>query len=628
MGIAKLYGQKASGTNINGIIKDYHAYAGENISAGDLVEYINGVSGQTDYGASSPVPINITTEKAGYNGISAVQLDDDRVFITYSYRSSTENLTLALGAVIVTIKGASITVGTHTVLATTAYSGNGAEAMKLDENRVFIAHPTNGSYHLSVMICTIEGSVITPASDTTVATTEYSSSKMSLAKLDDNRIFIAHSHNKDYYYLYGIVITVSGTSITTGTNTAINSSTGGTGSGMSAKLLPNGNIFIAHTYSKTTSSLYAIIVTVSGTTISKATDTQLTGAIYAGNIRTEVLSETSVFVAYSYSTTSKLNGIVCTVSGTSISAGTITEINTTSYAGYGLSTLLLPSGKILIVHSSDSSYCLSAVIVTVSGTTITLGTETLLNSVGYTGYSTSVIFLSNGSIFIAHSYSSSYNLYAQIFGIDEVNNVPTNNIVIPTYEQQVRKTTTSQFDGVAKTSGVGGNETGHKDLVSIYTLEKPIENLIVNGDFSNGVEGWTPSSKVTTTEVDGVLCMTVEGASGVHGVNATLESIIPDHIYYFSAEAKASSGVCNSMYCVIKNGGVNTTTDNIPMDNTWHKVSMLYTGKASSSDLIQLCMYNVPSNGTTYWDNVKLYDLTEYYGAGNEPTQEWCDENL
>ena len=39
---------------------------------------------------------------------------------------------------------------------------------------------------------------------------------------------------------------------------------------------------------------------------------------------------------------------------------------------------------------------------------------------------------------------------------------------------QVRKTTTSQFDGVAKTSGVGGTTTVPNDLVSIYTLEPPV----------------------------------------------------------------------------------------------------------------------------------------------------------
>ena len=37
-------------------------------------------------------------------------------------------------------------------------------------------------------------------------------------------------------------------------------------------------------------------------------------------------------------------------------------------------------------------------------------------------------------------------------------------------ETQVRKATTSDIYGVAKTSGVGGDETGHKDMVKIYTI--------------------------------------------------------------------------------------------------------------------------------------------------------------
>lgn len=42
-------------------------------------------------------------------------------------------------------------------------------------------------------------------------------------------------------------------------------------------------------------------------------------------------------------------------------------------------------------------------------------------------------------------------------------------------ETQVRKATTSDIYGVAKTSGMGGDSTGHKDIVSIYTR-------IVKGD--------------------------------------------------------------------------------------------------------------------------------------------------
>lgn len=39
------------------------------------------------------------------------------------------------------------------------------------------------------------------------------------------------------------------------------------------------------------------------------------------------------------------------------------------------------------------------------------------------------------------------------------------------YETQVKKATTFPIGGVAKTSGVGGDENGHKDQIQIYTLE-------------------------------------------------------------------------------------------------------------------------------------------------------------
>lgn len=41
MGIAKLYGQKTSGANINGVIKECQVYKGENVNPGDLVEFVD-----------------------------------------------------------------------------------------------------------------------------------------------------------------------------------------------------------------------------------------------------------------------------------------------------------------------------------------------------------------------------------------------------------------------------------------------------------------------------------------------------------------------------------------------------------------------------------------------------------
>lgn len=46
-------------------------------------------------------------------------------------------------------------------------------------------------------------------------------------------------------------------------------------------------------------------------------------------------------------------------------------------------------------------------------------------------------------------------------------------------ETQVRKATTSDIYGVAKKRGVGGDSTGHKDIVSIYTVEQTLAMLPV-----------------------------------------------------------------------------------------------------------------------------------------------------
>ena len=48
--------------------------------------------------------------------------------------------------------------------------------------------------------------------------------------------------------------------------------------------------------------------------------------------------------------------------------------------------------------------------------------------------------------------------------------VNAGQIIETSYETQVRRATSVPCNGVAKTSGIGGDETGHEDLVSIYTL--------------------------------------------------------------------------------------------------------------------------------------------------------------
>jgi hypothetical protein len=125
-------------------------------------------------------------------------------------------------------------------------------------------------------------------------------------------------------------------------------------------------------------------------------------------------------------------------------------------------------------------------ICTVDGMTATCGTEVQLNSNEKTAYYISTLLLKSGKVFVAHTYGV-YQLYAQIFGIDEANNVPTNNVTIAEYETQVRKATTSDIYGVAKTGGMGAYKAVEYVIPEGESVSKgenreySIENL-VQGD--------------------------------------------------------------------------------------------------------------------------------------------------
>lgn len=465
---AKLYGQNKGGMSINGIIKDYYAFARENISAGDLVEYVNGVAKKEDYGES--VDTQLSTQIASAYEAKAIQLDENRVFIAHQYNNSTQNV----AGIVCTISGANITYGTDTQLNDI---GNNkcylpSKLLLLENGNVFIPYTTSSGYRVHGMLVSIDGSVITVEADTNLNNMAGSSS-LSAELLPNGNIFIAHAYNTNYH-LYGMIVNVNGTTITAGTDTAI-STTQNSGEVISTELLANGNVFIAHSnaYYKT---LTAMVVSISGTTITAGTNVQLSSVNYSGLvISTCLLKNGNVFVAHKYDDTNHyLYGVVCSINGTTVTKGTDTAISTAKYSGYSISVEPLPNNKAFILHSSSltSTYTLYGIIINTDGIAITLGQDTPMNVTQSSGYSLSSLLLKNDTLFVIHGQTQSqYMLYAQIWGIDYDNNIPTNNISTTEYETQVRKVTTGQFDGIAKTSGEGGDETGHKDIVSIWTKE-------------------------------------------------------------------------------------------------------------------------------------------------------------
>ncbi len=68
--------------------------------------------------------------------------------------------------------------------------------------------------------------------------------------------------------------------------------------------------------------------------------------------------------------------------------------------------------------------------------------------------------------------------------------------------------------------------------------------------------------------------------------------------------------------------------DNI---NVWERKSNVYVSPDIDNLQIAFVVVDTTSTDKTqncYADNVLLVDLTESFGAGNEPTIAWCDSNL
>lgn len=250
-----------------------------------------------------------------------------------------------------------------------------------------------------------------------LSTQAYSGYKISAVQLDDSRILIIHSYSSSYY-LYGVVCTISNTTITMGTDIQLSSTTNSCSLRSPAVLLPSGKVFVA--YRDSTPCPNGMLLTVSGTTITVSANLKLSTIVSNADISIDVLPDGNVFVSHSYNSSNYLYGMVVTISGTTLTAGTDTSIFVDRNAGFSISSFVLPNNDIFIAHSGASNMYLYSNLVRISGTTVTVPANvTLNNTVAYAGYQISANLLTDGKVFIAHSGYSDYCLYGKICSVTD-----------------------------------------------------------------------------------------------------------------------------------------------------------------------------------------------------------------
>lgn len=371
--------------------------------------------------------------------ISAVALSENKVFIAYGDNIANNYY---LHGIVCTISGTTITVGTDTVLREAFCAGNIISAVALNENKIFIAHSTNSNYFLYGFVCTINGNEITVGIDTQLSSEVKSGNTISAVKLDEGKVFIAHSYGSSYY-LYGMVCTISGTTIIKGTDTKLCSDARNGGSEISVAVLDSSKVFIAFSHYVNSTLLYSIVCTINGTTITKGTANGINITIPPNLFVSAVaLSSNKVFVAFSYNNSYSLGGVICIVNGTTITGGTVYALNSATNTGKVISTVVLNQNKIQVVHS-DSNNHLYLRLCTINETILTLDNKTQLSSVENSGSTISAVALSENNIFIGHSYGADNYLYGMVLG----------------YLANLVKTITSsteEISGIAITSGQAG----------------------------------------------------------------------------------------------------------------------------------------------------------------------------
>ena len=195
----------------------------------------------------------------------------------------------------------------------------------------------------------------------------------------------------------------------------------------------------------------------------------------------------------------------------------------------------------------------------------------------------------------------------------------------------------------------GQTETGtprnviYNGNFKIYTRqllgnEYTITNMIKNGNFEKDAANWALSGASITSDekYSGEKSLMLSPNTTAMSTQ-TLSSTAPvlNHKYYGSIMYKTASGLTAAdnrfeWYNTDNSDALMVFANKKDTQGKWERLSGI--GQITSTSYLDKSWYvrNFMVNATTnsYVDEVMIVDLTETFGAGNEPTKEWCDGNI
>jgi len=338
---------------------------------------------------------------------------------------SNQHGTAAVG----TVSGTGITWGTPVVFAAASTSYCDVVFDSSNNKVVIVYSDVANSEYGTAIVGTVSGTSISFGSEVVFAS---AATTLIRAAFDSNsnKVVVAYCDNGNSSYGTAIVGTVSGTSISFGTEVVFDS-TGTLSAAFGGFVFDSTNNKIVIPYTRAVS--HCIVGTVSGTSISFGTKVDFGGTISGQNLSVAFDSNAGkVVINYRDSNNSDYFGsLVGTVSGTSISFGTqlvIQEVHTTATSAFDSS-----DNQIIYAYKDNSTSTAYYRIGRVSGTSISYDSASALTS-GNLAYMDSTFDSSQNTTVIIYKDVANSN-YGTAKGLQVTGAVPNFTIGSTYYVQ-------------------------------------------------------------------------------------------------------------------------------------------------------------------------------------------------
>lgn len=154
---------------------------------------------------------------------------------------------------------------------------------------------------------------------------------------------------------------------------------------------------------------------------------------------------------------------------------------------------------------------------------------------------------------------------------------------------------------------------------------KQARNMIADGCYGNisGTQVW--ANVVASTNPAGYKSHRSFNLQPSKELTQTLPAIIEGRKYYFSCRVYSETRNANSFVQIFY--GNDTVFWLSQVYSSWTLVSGVFTASSVGSTRY-IRMKNNGTEGNTYISRLILIDLTDTFGSGNEPSKEWCDNNI